>query len=391
MFRQMSDGELAAVFKGLAGDSEQAAGNISDSMAGLGDKTAAIEEANLGRSLGTEEQATSSFTSISGDDTAAEDSIVGSSADEPTAPAGAAPPADPPPPPPGDVAPSSGETEPSSGGTEPSSSETTPSPADAEPSSGSISDRLDPDGSTPVDTPSDYQPSDAEQALQAKKIVDTTPLDPGGHANDAYVVTYEDGTRGIYKPVAGEDASLRQGIPGGLADREVAASRMDEAFGFGRVPTTTKIDGAQGSGSVQQWVDSTGSKALDEYPRTQQEQMAVLDYVTGNTDRHTGNFVTDAGGNIVAIDHGYSFPETPDPRFGIRSDFVQQNVNTPLSDEVMQNVRAVDPGQVRTTLQASGLSDQAVDGVVSRLGEVQSRGMITGENWPGIINGSWIN
>jgi hypothetical protein len=322
----MSDGELASVFKGLAEDADQAAGKIAHSVAGISEKTAANEEANLARTLDTEDQAARSFANIHD-----------------------------------------------------------PAAGTPKPSSSTIGSRLD-GGTPPV---GQYQPSEAELALQQRQIVDTRPLNPGAHANEAHLVTFADGTRGVYKPIAGEDASLRQGIPDGLANREVAASRMDEAFGFGRVPTTTIADGAHGPGSIQQWSESTPPLPHNEYPRIQQEQMAVSDYVTGNTDRHLGNYLTDPNGNIVAIDHGYSFPESPDPRFGIRSDFVDKNLNTPLSDEVMANVRAVDPAQVRDMLAATGLRAPAVDGVIARLTEVQTHGMITGEAWPGVINGAF--
>ncbi len=117
--------------------------------------------------------------------------------------------------------------------------------------------------------------------------------------------------------------------------------------------------------------------------------MAVFDYITGNTDRHLGNYRTDMVGNIVAIDHGYSFPEYPDPRYGIRSDFVDKNLNVALSEDVLHGVRAVDQDALRSTLRASGIPDSAIDGVMARLGEVQSRGMITGEAWPGVINGAY--
>ncbi|HET9143308.1 hypothetical protein [Actinophytocola sp.] len=255
----------------------------------------------------------------------------------------------------------------------------------------SISARLDSDTASTTTRPTTelYEPSPAERALQTRRVIDSKPMDPTGHANDAHLVTFDDGTRGIYKPIAGENVSLRQGIPGNLAHREVAASRIDEAFGFGLVPTTTMIDGQHGIGSVQQWVASTPHREHHEYPRIQQERMAVLDYIIGNTDRHLGNYRTDPDGNVLAIDHGYSFPESPDPRFGIRSDFVDKNLNIPLSGDVLARVRAVDSDHLRHTLRATGISETAIHGVLARLTEIRTHGMITGEAWPGVINGAF--
>jgi hypothetical protein len=60
----MAGGELAAVFEGLAGDADQAAGNIAESVAKIGEQTADNEEANLVRTLDDEAQTAKSFTDI---------------------------------------------------------------------------------------------------------------------------------------------------------------------------------------------------------------------------------------------------------------------------------------------------------------------------------------
>ncbi len=57
-------GELAAVFKSLAGDADQAAGNIIKSIAGVTEKTADIEEGNLARTLDAEAGNARSFSEI---------------------------------------------------------------------------------------------------------------------------------------------------------------------------------------------------------------------------------------------------------------------------------------------------------------------------------------
>jgi hypothetical protein len=50
----MADGELAAVFKGLAKDAAEAAGKITESVAKLSEQTADIEESNLAHMLETD-------------------------------------------------------------------------------------------------------------------------------------------------------------------------------------------------------------------------------------------------------------------------------------------------------------------------------------------------
>lgn len=258
------------------------------------------------------------------------------------------------------------------------------SPADGPPAS--IGDRLDP--------PAPYRPSEAERALASRQILGMSPLDPGNHKNAAYRAQLDDGTSGVYKPLSEEDPNLRQGIPpysGGY--REVAASQLDEQLGFGLVPPTSMTDGhdGHGPGSMQQFVDHDDPLPHDSYAKPQQEQMAVLDYVMGNTDRHPRNYGTGMDGSPVAFDNGSSFPESPDPKFGIRSSFVTSHLGEALSPDVIERVRALDPDQVGGMLRQSGLSDVAVDGALARLREIQEHGMITGEAWPGLINDARLN
>lgn len=232
---------------------------------------------------------------------------------------------------------------------------------------------------------SSYVPSSAERTMSSRTMLRYEPVG-GGNSNETFRTYLDDGTSGAYKPIGGENLGVRQGIPGPLAYNEVAAARVDEVLGFGRIPATGMFDGPHGPGSHQQWIDVTEGLQRDNYSRIQQEQMAVLDYVIGNSDRWMGNYRTDASGNIVAIDHGYAFPATPDSRFGIRSDFVYNNIDVPFSPEIMSLVRAVDTRGFETMLGASGLKQNAIRGAIARLREIRSRGMITGEAWPEFIN-----
>lgn len=60
----MAGGELSAVFKGLAGDAEQAGGDIARSVARMTEQTADIEEANVARTLDAEAGNAKAFTDI---------------------------------------------------------------------------------------------------------------------------------------------------------------------------------------------------------------------------------------------------------------------------------------------------------------------------------------
>ncbi len=263
-----------------------------------------------------------------------------------------------------------------------------------------------------------FEPSAAELAM--RRVSDPL-VRLGKGIGWTYRARSPGGGFSVYKPGYLEDMSdgnapipLRYGIPfgaGHLAYREQAAYRVDEALGFGRVPPTTVADGPYGLGSNQIWVHSgpahpvtlvedlspeqratleikAGLRHLiTGYPRVQCEQMAVLDYVIGNTDRHLGNYRTGRHGEIVAIDHQLSFPESPDPRIGIRSGFVKQFLDVELSEEVMAQVRAVDLDRLRAALLDSKISEKAVDGALARLVEIRTHGKITGAAWPGEFTG----
>ena len=64
----MAEGELGAMFDGLAQDADQAGGNIAESVAKIGEKTADNEDANLSRTLDDEAQSAQRFTNITDGD-----------------------------------------------------------------------------------------------------------------------------------------------------------------------------------------------------------------------------------------------------------------------------------------------------------------------------------
>lgn len=288
-----------------------------------------------------------------------------------------------------------------------------------------------------------FRPSAFERAMGVMGTGKPQPLNTG--ASTTFLAPTGAGSRSVHKPGPFEcipseggfpGRAFRLGIPRGhghLAARDVGTYRLDEALGFGRVPPTGLLDGPFGRGSNQQWVFSTRSypllewarlgrrdagakghgpvspsateyqplhnhertrlalRGMQQYPRIQREQMAVLDYVIGNTDRHWGNFRTDRHGGIVAIDNTLSFPEFPDPIYGIRSDFVTEFRDVALSPEVVDRVRAVDPEMLRAAWTDAGIGDKATAGALERLQEIRDHGMITGRAWPGVINGVLVD
>jgi uncharacterized repeat protein (TIGR03843 family) len=155
-------------------------------------------------------------------------------------------------------------------------------------------------------------------------------------ASNATFLATIDGVSVVYKPVAGE-RPLWDFPDETLANREVAAYLVSEAFGWDIVPTTILRDGPLGPGMVQLWqqpdaaqdpvdivpahaVPPEGWRAVfqgideDDQPLTLIHEdspvlrrMAVFDVVVNNADRKGGHVLPMAGGHRYGVDHGVSF------------------------------------------------------------------------------------
>ncbi|GGL41679.1 hypothetical protein [Nocardia jinanensis] len=236
-----------------------------------------------------------------------------------------------------------------------------------------------------------YQPSPAELLVQNRRLVgEVQNWLPDGDVptNQVHLMRAAgDDELYIYKPVSGEKLGRRWGIPpvpGEAAKREVAAFRLNELLGFRLVPPTALVDGPHGPGSLQRFVPDTSEPMNPtDYPESQQHQMAVLDFVLGNSDSGFTNFRTTSEGDLVAFDHELTLPESPAPLYGdlqashyshfLRSPDTER---MPLHEDVMRAVSSVDPERIRAAFTDLGLSDDAVQGALTRLEFVRSDGMV---------------
>lgn len=75
----MADGDMSAVFRGLAGDADQAGGDIGGALAKNFEDAAGTEDGNIARTLGQETQAARSFTDLSGETKPEAPSVPGES------------------------------------------------------------------------------------------------------------------------------------------------------------------------------------------------------------------------------------------------------------------------------------------------------------------------
>lgn len=187
--------------------------------------------------------------------------------------------------------------------------------------------------------------------------------------NESWKVHFGDGSAGLHKPAYGEQSGLRHGVPGDYFRREAAASSVAQLMGMADlVPPTTTRDVYGKHGSVMRWVD--GAQTAKDYPGVDggeygdddaAARAALFDYVTGHSDRHTGNWLYHpTAGTVHLIDNGLSLPTRHDDRdYGwvANNEFVAHAAANGLP------VPAVDPAawpEIEKALHAHGVEPDAV-------------------------------
>jgi hypothetical protein len=184
---------------------------------------------------------------------------------------------------------------------------------------------------TPADSVLLTEPTPAEQlplTFENAKVVRETPIARGG-LNESITVELEDGSRGIYKPIKGEDPTW-----GGRLDlfdestdaarRETFSYELDKRLGYNIVPETALKEGSRGAGSVQkhlgaeamtleEWKHMSAMGAIPDLTveaKLQLKKIALFDMLIGNTDRHIANVLLtkarEGQARLWAIDNGYS-------------------------------------------------------------------------------------
>jgi phage gp29-like protein len=145
----------------------------------------------------------------------------------------------------------------------------------------------------------------------------------GGGVSESTIVNLKGGTKAVFKPQDGEAPGIRSQIPDGTHYlRERAAAAVAEIGGLDDLVPSTVIRSIGGRiGSVQLFVKGAKpaavylplggkgrqpDKAFD--GDRDLARAAVFDWLTGNTDRHAGNWLVRKNGKLALIDHGLTFP-----------------------------------------------------------------------------------
>lgn len=224
----------------------------------------------------------------------------------------------------------------------------------------------------PVAQPDITDPAHLRHSLSSSPVKSSKKL--GGGANVTSVIQMEDGVKGVWKPASGEEAFLRESIPGEYWKREVLASKLADVMGFGDlVPATVHRNMDGSDGSVQHFADgahiAAGHSMVDMYDGPEDlARAAVFDFVTLNTDRHAANWMLGPHPDspwekkLVLIDNGLSFPEGHKQPEYSNSLLLKEAMDRalPIPEFVKEWAHPEKRAAINETLAQSGLSEQEV-------------------------------
>jgi len=197
---------------------------------------------------------------------------------------------------------------------------------------------------------------------------------------------------GVFKPSVMEKPTtlLRHGFEGSEHLREIAAFRIDQAYGgFARVPPTAPVtvfadslpDRDEGpgdilSGSLQKWVNSACSSedmGSSRFNLNDIHHIAILDLLLYNTDRHGGNLLVEKSSSLtcgascgkgnsrlVPIDHGLCLPDFRHLDQAMFDWHFWRQADQPLSKKDLELIASFNGDKVAGILRGLGLPSGAV-------------------------------
>lgn len=158
-------------------------------------------------------------------------------------------------------------------------------------------------------------------------------------------------------------------------ERELLSYELDKILGFDLVPTTVMREIARvGGGSVQAWVDQPTAwqwkdKGYDfktDVKNPWLHRLAAFDFIRGEIDRHSNNWLMDESRRVYAIDNGYSFVKGDD-RTHLKSSAGKALVGYAIHPEVLDEIHQIKEDAVARTLAGHGFLNGEEEGVLTRV------------------------
>jgi uncharacterized repeat protein (TIGR03843 family) len=210
------------------------------------------------------------------------------------------------------------------------------------------------------------------------------------HASNNTLLVELDGVRYVYKPIAGE-RPLWDFPDGTLANREVAAYRVSQLLGWPLVPPTSLVQGPEGLGSLQLWVEAEIEEVdlfspgevpenwfsilggIDEQGKEivlahsvhpMLAQLAVFDVIINNADRKAGHILTPTNGGLIGIDHGVTFHDEPKLRTVLWG-----WINSRINDELIEDLKLL-KGAIPSSDLTELLAPVEVEALLERINDL---------------------
>lgn len=188
----------------------------------------------------------------------------------------------------------------------------------------------------------------------------------------------------IYKPVAGE-RPLWDFPSGTLADREVAAFKLNEFLTLDLVPVTVMREGPFGPGMVQIWIDVNHEVNVVEFGQSRDEQLrrlVLFDAIINNTDRKFGHLLIDLKGHLYGCDHGVTF-HSDDKLRTVLWQFSGEAMTRPELEILNAVIEGAEPV---TALLGPHLTAEEVAALFRRVRYLLDEGCfpVPSENWPAV-------
>jgi hypothetical protein len=231
-----------------------------------------------------------------------------------------------------------------------------------------------------------------EAQRDAAFVMAATPFNVG--IGETWIVEMADGSKAIYKPTKGtgfdkarrmaRDAShYRHDLKVGEAAREIATHELDKALGFNVVPPVEKVEyeatdawksggPTGGGGHAMAFVEgATAQHDMEQFARDARNdhpdihRIAMLDFLIGQTDRHTGNFMRGEDGRYYAIDNGFAIVK--DNQIGeLGSATISAVAGRRIPDEVRAQIQQLSEAKIKEIMKRGRFKDKSDRGMIAR-------------------------
>jgi hypothetical protein len=208
----------------------------------------------------------------------------------------------------------------------------------------------------------------------------------GGGIGETHRIEFKDGNKAIYKPTAGSGLQhyhdmgrdVRRTIDWQIPEgqREAVAYAISREAGFDIVPHVELVNypvGRPGGGHAMAWVEGqeaahAGQKLRDDANANHPDlhRIVALDFIMGNTDRHSRNFMGGKDGRWYAIDNGLAGCKDMDMS-EYRSGPHSMLEGSRIPDEVKAEIRAIKPDVVKGAMQKAGFKPVDIKGALARI------------------------